>query len=792
MKKTVNRLNISGLEINGVMEGSSFVLRDFTKQNSAVDTDSKAGEVTEEKSDLKTDSKTEGVTEENSDLKTDSKSEEKTDIKELADIFPFLPPVTEISHSFFNIKDSDGNSTCTVPFSLLCKIDNKNLARNSSVVNLLFTPVIFGQRIKISIEVDIKTDIKSVSKNVLDKNISDFENPFRSVIINVHNISWSSLHDFFSIVAPESNIKLTGSSDITLSMKGDISKWKIAVLHIGIKEPLKGEINNVVLNLTMSDLKRLLQTTPENTTSKSRNNNTISSLVSADGSFWFGNDMISPVNVVYGLTMSNGDKWSILLKGREMWKQKPFIIGSGKQAIKLKTPDFQIYCNGDETSFDGKLTAAIAGLVYEEQGIRLGRVDCKLPFKYIGKGKTLTFDGKVNVDGVAAISLKSKVEMASGKGLKETDQTDNGLKANFSYRLNPVTVTPDLIKKIYTGNIKEKPYDKNDGQDIFSGMDFSVSVASDGEFSFYDNQMENSLTLNLNGGRFAIPESKININGINTSLSFKGTPDIKPLSAQILTVENIDIKDLRISNAKIRYTIESTPVQSNSPINLNSPMQSRSSAQSNGKKSQYTPALLIENACFDWCDGKVISESMRFSSTQDDYHVSLFCDRLKLSSILHQVGAFDAEGDGTLNGRIPISVSGGNITFDNGFLYSAPGQGGKIKVYSTEKLTEGIPADTPQFNQLDLAREALKSYQYEWARLGFNTQGDQLLVKMEFDGKPENALPFVYKKELGSFVRVNADKAGSHFQGIKIDVNLQLPFNRVLRFGNGMNNLFKQ
>ncbi|MBF0112306.1 MAG: YdbH domain-containing protein, partial [Desulfamplus sp.] len=227
----------------------------------------------------------------------------------------------------------------------------------------------------------------------------------------------------------------------------------------------------------------------------------------------------------------------------------------------------------------------------------------------------------------------------------------------------------------------------------------------------------------------------------------------------------VDIKDLKISNAAIRYSIESTPNSS--------------------------PSLLIENALFDWCDGKVISESIRIPSKNGDYNISLFCDRLKLSSLLKQVGNFEAEGDGTLNGRIPISILGGNITFNNGFLYSTPGKGGNIKVSDSDKLTAGIAKDTPQFNQLDLAKEALKNYRYEWARFGFNTKGEELLVKMEFDGKPQNTLPFVYKKELGSFIRVSADKSGSNFQGIKIDVNLQLPFNRVLKFGNKINKKVK-
>jgi len=64
-------------------------------------------------------------------------------------------------------------------------------------------------------------------------------------------------------------------------------------------------------------------------------------------------------------------------------------------------------------------------------------------------------------------------------------------------------------------------------------------------------------------------------------------------------------------------------------------------------------------------------------------------------------------------------------------------------------------------------------------------------VNMELDGKPARPLPFVYKKDLGSFVRVDAKSPGSHFQGIKLDVNLQLPFNQVMQFGQKIQKLIK-
>jgi hypothetical protein len=48
-------------------------------------------------------------------------------------------------------------------------------------------------------------------------------------------------------------------------------------------------------------------------------------------------------------------------------------------------------------------------------------------------------------------------------------------------------------------------------------------------------------------------------------------------------------------------------------------------------------------------------------------------------------------------------------------------------------------------------------------------------MRLQFDGKPANPLPFIYKKEIGSFIRVEAGAQGSIFQGIGLDVNLRLP-----------------
>ena len=119
-----------------------------------------------------------------------------------------------------------------------------------------------------------------------------------------------------------------------------------------------------------------------------------------------------------------------------------------------------------------------------------------------------------------------------------------------------------------------------------------------------------------------------------------------------------------------------------------------------------------------------------------------------------------------------------------------PGVGGNIRLTGTQVLTSGIPEGTVQHAQLELAREALKDYKYEWVKLSLITKKENLLLKMQLAGKPVKELPFVYKKEFGGFVKVESKGKGSVFQGIGIDVNFSLPLNQLMKYGKGINSLF--
>ncbi len=292
------------------------------------------------------------------------------------------------------------------------------------------------------------------------------------------------------------------------------------------------------------------------------------------------------------------------------------------------------------------------------------------------------------------------------------------------------------------------------------GEDSSINVSSKGTIEYKHHGVKSRASVTMDGGNLFFPEMNLSLKGIAGSIDFNDLMVPESIPGQVLTIDKVKVNQFEFDTAKARFSIE------------------------DGK------SVNIENLRFNWCNGLVSTESIRLPGKDNVLSLILYCDRLELSSLLKQMGAFHAEGEGRLSGRIPLVYSDGNISFDKGFLFSTPGKGGRVVIENTKTLTAGIPMDTPEFVQLDLAREALKDFDYQWAKLELNTFEDTLDMKLELDGKPAKLLPFEYQQEIGSFVRVDATSPGSRFQGIKLNVNLKLPFNQVLKFGNKLNDIF--
>ena len=266
--------------------------------------------------------------------------------------------------------------------------------------------------------------------------------------------------------------------------------------------------------------------------------------------------------------------------------------------------------------------------------------------------------------------------------------------------------------------------------------------------------LRGSLNTGLTKGYVRMPEKKVSIEGIQMALSMPDLPNIRSAPRQQLFFEKAAAGGIEVSDSRIEFQIESLT------------------------------SLFIEKSQFIWCDGNVDVYALRISAGTEDYRLILYCDRLNMAKVLEQFGAATAVGEGTVNGRIPLRYQNGMLSFDDGFLFSTPGETGKIRLTDTELLTAGIAPNTPQYVQMELAREALKDYDVSWAKLNITSEGEDVLLRMQLDGKPANLLPFVYKKELGGFAKIEAKGKGSKFQGIRLDVNFRLPLNKLLQYSD--------
>lgn len=285
-----------------------------------------------------------------------------------------------------------------------------------------------------------------------------------------------------------------------------------------------------------------------------------------------------------------------------------------------------------------------------------------------------------------------------------------------------------------------------------SGYEMGGRVKVDADLSFKKNRFQGAAWLRLAEGGLRLDQKKISIDGIHTQIHFPELPRLRSSPQQTITFAAARLGTILLDGGRLDFQVESPQ------------------------------ALLLESGSFDWCRGRVDTQALRLAADKKEYALTLFCDRLRLADLLAQLGGVTAVGEGTLNGKIPLTYEDGKLFFSDGFLYSTPGAGGNIRLSNTALLTAGVPKGTPQFAQLDLAQEALKDYEYKWAKLGLLSQGEEFTMRLQFDGKPARPLPFVYQQELGGFARVDAASQGSHFQGISLDVNLRLPLNKLLEY----------
>ena len=286
-------------------------------------------------------------------------------------------------------------------------------------------------------------------------------------------------------------------------------------------------------------------------------------------------------------------------------------------------------------------------------------------------------------------------------------------------------------------------------------LSFTGKLAARGEFQLTDKLPVGEITVEYQDG--ILTQGKNKLSNINATVAFPRLPLLQSAPGQLCTIGAVELGKIKLSDGRIRFRIEDEQ------------------------------SIFLEKFRVSWCGGKVETGSFTLAKDMKELEATLYCDRLGFTELLAQLGINKAEGQGSLNGRLPMVISPKGVVFDDGFLFSTPGNSGIVRFNDTRQLRQGIP-DINKSSYLDYSMKALENFSYNWTKLSFNSRNNDLLIAMQLDGKPAEPLPFGYKD--GQIVP--SEKGPGLQHPIRLDVNFRLPMKDLFQYGTSIQSMMEK
>lgn len=447
-----------------------------------------------------------------------------------------------------------------------------------------------------------------------------------------------------------------------------------------------------------------------------------------------------------------------------IWERSVTEPSQKTLSAELNAPSAGILMMKSHGQWNGSISLTSESIKLPELQLKTGRLKVELPLMQLavpgGTGtiqlQQVCFQNKDLMDidltvkdigtGVALSgSLKQRILPGADWKCQALLQLQPALTGKVTISFGPYSLT----EPFQAGNYFPK----------LDGMSLGGNIEGSGEFNFRADSKTGKAALHLTDGIFKSKQADLTAEGIESILVFPALPELRTLPLQVLRCKTLRVGTVNLTGLNAEYQIE--------PGN----------------------AFLLENFSANWCGGRIYTQALRVTPGQQNLKAVLYCDGLILSRVLAEMGIAKAVGTGAIHGRMPLSIGAQQgIILEPGYLYSEPGGKQNIRIQGMEKAFEGFPPESVQYSQADVASEALKNFDYEWVKINFANTGDTLRLEMQLDGRPAEPLPFKYDSQRGGFVRVNGEKA--NFQGIRLDMNTNIPLNQMLRFNNNIKNLF--
>lgn len=320
-------------------------------------------------------------------------------------------------------------------------------------------------------------------------------------------------------------------------------------------------------------------------------------------------------------------------------------------------------------------------------------------------GSAILQTGPVRLDAVAASGLRAWVSLEgyrvrvqgelTGERPAVTVELDtsvdwsHGLTAALHYRVPPFQVG------------REDTWYRSAA--LPAGLRLAGLLSAEGDILFDARELQTPCRVVLADGALDWSAQMLTIAGIAGELQWR----------DLLRLQTAPFQEVRFASA----TVHDVPVDGGQIV-----------FQLDGSDS-----FCLERCELNWCKGLVHTQAVRINPADPAVDLVLFAENVDFVTALTLIKGFKGKGTGVLNGKLPISYRHGRLGYSRGYLYSIPGQEGRLELQSAGLLTSAVPPDHPSYNELRRAEKALEEFRLDLFRLDFvgrqaGEPGAQLLL----------------------------------------------------------------
>lgn len=146
-----------------------------------------------------------------------------------------------------------------------------------------------------------------------------------------------------------------------------------------------------------------------------------------------------------------------------------------------------------------------------------------------------------------------------------------------------------------------------------------------------------------------VQNGKVSVEGVKADVPFEYGNSFRTIGRPTIAFDHAKAGNIRIENGRVMFQV-------------------------------YPDEVFIDRMEVGWCKGSLNAYSihLNFTDLRDDFII--YADRIDLGDALMMVMPFRGEMNGLLYGRFPIGFDNGKVKLSTGFLYSLPGEGGRLRL----------------------------------------------------------------------------------------------------------------